>query len=51
MTIHDEYRAKHAKSAALWERARHSIPGGITHDIRHLAPFPTYVERAAGTRK
>jgi len=51
MTIHDEYRAKHAKSAALWERSRQSIPGGITHDIRHLAPFPTYVERAAGTRK
>src|SRR6266849_5242086 len=51
MTIHEEYRAKHAKSAALWERARRSIPGGSTHDIRHLPPFPTYVERAAGTRK
>ena len=51
MTIHDEYRAKHPKSAALWERARRAIPGGITHDIRHLAPFPIYVERAAGTRK
>src|SRR5213594_5152768 len=51
MTIQDEYRARHARSAALWERARRSIPGGITHDIRHLAPFPTYVERAAGTRK
>jgi len=51
MTIHDEYRAKHAKSAALWERSRRSIPGGITHDIRHLAPFPAYFERAAGTRK
>ena len=50
-TIHDEYRAKHARSAALWERARRSIPGGITHDIRHLTPFPTYVERAAGARK
>ena len=32
MTIHDEYRAKHTKSAALWERSRQSIPGGITHD-------------------
>src|SRR5262249_60950595 len=50
MTIHDEYRAKHAKSAALWERSRQSIPAGITHDIRHLTPFLTYVERAAGTR-
>jgi glutamate-1-semialdehyde 2,1-aminomutase len=51
MTIQDEYRARHPRSAALAERARAAIPGGITHDIRHLTPFPTYIERAAGTRK
>ena len=51
MTIHDEYRAKHPKSAALAERARKAIPGGITHDIRHLQPFPVYIERAGGSRK
>ena len=51
MTIHEEYRATHAKSAALYERARRSIPGGITHDIRHLTPHPIYVERAVGARK
>ncbi|MBI4628367.1 MAG: aminotransferase class III-fold pyridoxal phosphate-dependent enzyme, partial [Candidatus Rokubacteria bacterium] len=51
MTIHEEYRATHPKSAALWERARAAIPGGITHDIRHLQPFPAYIERASGTRK
>jgi glutamate-1-semialdehyde 2,1-aminomutase len=51
MSIHDEYRAQHPKSAALAERARRAIPGGITHDIRHLTPFPVYVDRAAGTRK
>ena len=51
MTIHDEYRAKHPKSAALAERARKAIPGGITHDIRHLDPFPVYIERAGGSRK
>ena len=51
MTIQEEYRARHPRSAALAARARAAIPGGITHDIRHLAPFPTYVERAAGTRK
>ncbi|OLC17750.1 MAG: hypothetical protein AUH29_00815 [Candidatus Rokubacteria bacterium 13_1_40CM_69_27] len=51
MTIHDAYRAKHSKSAALAERARKVIPGGITHDIRHLTPFPVYVDRASGTRK
>src|SRR3989449_3061195 len=51
MTIQEEYRAKHPRSAALAERARAAIPGGITHDIRHLAPFPTYIDRASGTRK
>ncbi|HEV8613903.1 MAG TPA: aspartate aminotransferase family protein [Methylomirabilota bacterium] len=51
MTIHEEYRGKHPKSAALTGRARRAIPGGITHDIRNLSPFPVYVERASGTRK
>src|SRR5256884_5586071 len=51
MTIQEEYRARHPRSAALAERARAAIPGGITHDIRHLAPFPTYIDRASGTRK
>jgi glutamate-1-semialdehyde 2,1-aminomutase len=51
MTIHETFCAKHPKSAALAERARVAIPGGITHDIRHLKPFGLYVDRAAGTRK
>ena len=51
MSIQDDYRARHPRSAALAERARKAIPGGITHDIRHLTPFPVYVERAAGSRK
>ena len=51
MSIQDDYRAKHPKAAALTERARKAIPGGITHDIRNLAPYPVYVERAAGSRK
>src|ERR671915_505310 len=51
MTIQDEYRAKHPTSAALAERARNAIPGGITHDIRYLLPFPTYVERSLGSHK
>ena len=41
--ILDTYRALHPKSAALYERARAVIPGGITHDSRHLKPFPIYV--------
>jgi glutamate-1-semialdehyde 2,1-aminomutase len=51
MSIHEEYQLQHPRSAALAERARAAIPGGITHDIRHLVPFPVYIERAAGSRK
>ncbi|PYO02880.1 MAG: aspartate aminotransferase family protein [Candidatus Rokuibacteriota bacterium] len=51
MTIHETFRAKHPKAAALAERARTAIPGGITHDIRHLKPFAVYVDRASGPRK
>ena len=47
----DTYRALHPKSAALYERARAVIPGGITHDGRHLTPFPVYVDRAQGSHK
>jgi glutamate-1-semialdehyde 2,1-aminomutase len=47
----ETYRAMHPKSAALYERARQVIPGGITHDGRHLAPFPVYVDRAQGPLK
>src|SRR3989442_1403961 len=51
VTIHETYRARHPRSAALDERARRAIPGGVTHDIRHLRPFAVYVDRAQGTRK
>jgi len=51
MTIHEEYRAKHPRAAALADRARQAIPGGITHDIRHVLPFPIYVDRASGSHK
>ena len=51
MTILETYRARHPKAAALADRARRAIPGGITHDIRHLSPFPIYVESAQGARK
>ncbi|MBI3988427.1 MAG: aspartate aminotransferase family protein [candidate division NC10 bacterium] len=45
------YRRAHPTSEALFRRAKEAIPGGITHDIRHLKPFPLYVERARGSRK
>jgi glutamate-1-semialdehyde 2,1-aminomutase len=49
--ILETYRRTHPGSRALWERACRSIPGGITHDIRQLTPFPLYVTHAQGSRK
>ncbi|MFQ5658049.1 MAG: aspartate aminotransferase family protein [Candidatus Methylomirabilales bacterium] len=45
------YLKAHPTSHKLFQRARQLIPGGITHDIRYLTPFPLYIERARGTRK
>ena len=47
----DRYRRTLPGSWARWERACRVIPGGITHDSRHLQPFPLYVARAEGPRK
>jgi glutamate-1-semialdehyde 2,1-aminomutase len=49
--IDDAFRKRFQKSAELYERSRHAIAGGITHDSRNFAPFPIYVERANGSRK
>ena len=49
--IETQYLKAHATSDKLFQRARQLIPGGITHDIRYLTPFPLYIERARGTRK
>ena len=51
MSVLETYRRLHPGSWALWARACRSIPGGITHDIRHLTPFPLYVTHARGSRK
>lgn len=50
-TIDEEYAQRFAASQRLFERARRSIAGGITHDSRQFAPFPIYVTHALGARK
>jgi glutamate-1-semialdehyde 2,1-aminomutase len=50
-TLLERYRRTLPGSWARWERACRVIPGGITHDSRHLVPFPLYVARAEGPRK
>jgi len=52
MTIHDEYRRQACEVRRTLERGRGArFPAASPHDIRHLSPFPTYIERAGGTRK
>lgn len=50
-TIRQEFEERFAGSLALHRRSRKVIPGGITHDGRHLKPFPPYVTRAEGAHK
>jgi glutamate-1-semialdehyde 2,1-aminomutase len=45
------YRRANPRSEALFARAVRAIAGRVTHDIRHMKPFPVYVERAQGSRK
>ena len=51
LTLHAKYQQEFAGSARMFERARKSIVGGITHDGRHIKPFPPYIARADGAWK
>ncbi len=51
MAIEQRYADLHPGSAALNARANTVLPNGVTHDARHLRPFPVYVTHAAGPRK
>ncbi len=46
-----EYAKEFAGSAARYEQARGVFPAGVTHDLRHMEPFPIFVGRQAGCRK
>ncbi len=50
-TLSARYEAAFPNSRRLYEQARVVFPGGVTHDLRALEPFPVYVERALGSRK
>src|SRR5574337_2097558 len=50
-SIYDQFRRAHPRSEALFRQAGAAIARGLTHDIRHLHPFPIYVDRAGGSRK
>src|SRR5436189_127239 len=50
-SLAERYAAAFPKSRALYERAKAVFPGGVTHDLRLLDPFPVYVDRAKGAHK
>ncbi|MBX0326433.1 aminotransferase class III-fold pyridoxal phosphate-dependent enzyme [Oscillochloris sp. ZM17-4] len=47
-SIESTYRARFARSVAMFAEAQGRFPGGITHDGRHAMPFPLFIERADG---
>ena len=47
----ERYAREFPTSGRLFEQARAIFPSGVTHDLRHLEPFPIYVDRAAGAYK
>jgi glutamate-1-semialdehyde 2,1-aminomutase len=47
----ERYAAAFPRSRKLHEQARTLFPNGVTHDLRHLEPFPVYVDRARGGHK
>lgn len=50
-TIIEQYEQDFAGSRRMWERSRQVISGGITHDGRHILPFPPFMARADGAWK
>ena len=50
-SITSEYVALHPRSASLYKDALQVFPGGVTHDVRHVKPFPVFMTRSHGALK
>jgi glutamate-1-semialdehyde 2,1-aminomutase len=50
-SLTDRYAAAFPKSRQLFEQAKAVFPGGVTHELRALEPFPIYIDRAKGSHK
>jgi glutamate-1-semialdehyde 2,1-aminomutase len=50
-TLTERFVAEFPTSRKLHAEARTIFPNGVTHDLRHLEPFPVYVDRAEGAYK
>ena len=50
-TMLAKYTRLHLGSAQLYHDALRTFPSGVTHDVRHLSPFPIFIDRALGSHK
>src|SRR5919109_1549168 len=50
-SLDQRYEQEFANSRKLFEQAKAIFPNGVTHDLRHLEPFPVYIDRAEGAYK
>src|SRR5437868_3167794 len=50
-SLAERFAAEFPTSKKLHDQAREVFPDGVTHDLRHLEPFPIYIERAEGAYK
>ncbi len=50
-TIEQEFNEAFKTSETQYRRAVEAIAGGVTHDVRHMKPFPLYIDTASGSRK
>jgi glutamate-1-semialdehyde 2,1-aminomutase len=50
-SLAERYAAAYPRSHKMYEQACAVFPNGVTHDLRHLTPFPVYIDRALGSRK
>ncbi|NPV07289.1 MAG: aminotransferase class III-fold pyridoxal phosphate-dependent enzyme [Anaerolineae bacterium] len=50
-TIYESYWERFPRSRELAEEAGQVIPRRVTHDARHMLPFPLYMSHALGSHK
>ena len=50
-SLTERFETEFAHSRKLHDQAKGLFPNGVTHDLRHLEPFPVYVQRAEGAHK
>jgi len=50
-SLAQRYEHEFPTSRKLFAQAQGLFPNGVTHDLRHLEPFPIYIDRAEGAHK